>query len=145
VSNETLNNLAEAPSSKLGTLARAAVAGVVSKELKGGLLSIIPLALFANWFKATVSAKELRVERDVDTYVHIEPVLYQVKVQWPSQWGIPAGIKPTWLMKKRTKHGEYYRYQFATRELSDIKRRRHAIKLMADFIDTQSKDREQYR
>jgi hypothetical protein len=145
VSNETLDSLSEAPPSKLGTLARAAVAGAIAKELKGGILSIIPIALFANWFKAKVTPKELRVERDVDTFVHIKPALWEVKIQWPSQWGLPAGIKSTWVAKKRTKHGEYYVYQFSTRDMSKIKRRRHAIKLMADYIDRMSAEREEYR
>lgn len=128
-----------------GVIARAVQTAISSKVGKAGLLSIIPILLFKSWFTKTATTREFRAERDVDTFVHIEPVLWNVHVQWPSAWGIPVGIKRQYLSKKMSQSGEVYVYQFATREISDIKRRMRLIKIMTDFINTESESREQYK
>jgi hypothetical protein len=130
----------------LKDVAKRAVQTVVASKLgKAGLLAIIPVLLFKSWFTKTATPREFRAEKDVDTFVHIEPVLWNVHVQWPSAWGIPVGVKRRYLAKRMTNSGEVYVYQFATREISDIKRRMRFIKIMTDFINTQSAEREQYK
>ena len=107
----------------------------LAQIIAGGVSALIPFSLLKDWFATKVDPQNVRVEKDENTFIKIEPVKYNLIAQWPVGWGIPSGIRPDKLYRKKTSDGEMYVLQIATKELTQIKRRAHWINAIVKHIN----------
>ena len=114
------------------------VKDAITKIVVGGVAALIPFYLLKDWFASKVDPQHVRVEKDENTFIKVEPVRYNLIAQWPVKWGIPAGIRPDKIYRKKTKNGEMYVLQIASMELNSIKRRAHWIASIVKHINRNS-------